>query len=159
FAFPRFYPPFSLWLSAGLAMAIGNTCLAVNLAFFLSALASGLAMYWAGTAIAADRRLALAAALVYISVPYRFVDVFARGALAESWTFAWYPLIVAGLWRTVSRRRMVWYLPVAVGGLVLSHNVTALYFMGFCAALVAAAWWWHGWRAAGLAALGVGLGF
>jgi hypothetical protein len=87
------------------------------------------------------------------------VDVFARGALAESWTFAWYPLVVVGMWRTLSRRRLVWYLPAAVAGLVLSHNITALYFLGFCAALAVAALRWHGWRAAGLAALGVALGF
>jgi hypothetical protein len=85
--------------------------------------------------------------------------VFARGALAESWTFAWYPLVVVGMWRTLSRRRLVWYLPAAVAGLVLSHSVMALYFLGFCAALCAAGWRWHGWRAAGLAALGVALGF
>ena len=158
YAFPRFYPPFSLWLSAGLALLVRDTCLGVNLAFFLSALASGIAMYAAVVWIVGDRRLAVASALVYVSMPYRFVDIFARGALAEAWTFAWYPLIVAGLWRAVTRRVVPWYLPVAVGGLVLTHNITALYFLAFCAGFTLLAWAWHGWPSAMLPALGLLLG-
>ncbi len=158
FAFPRFYPPLSLWLSAALALLVGDTCLGVNLAFFLSAVASGIAMYVAAAAILRDRWLSVASALVYVSLPYRFVDVFARGALAEAWTFAWYPIVVLGLWRSITRRVFPWYLPVSVAALLLTHNITALYFLVFCACFVLLGMKWHGWRAAILPSLALALG-
>lgn len=158
FAFPRFYPPLSLWLSAALALLVGNTVLGVNLAFFLSVLASAIAMYAGVWIVVRDERLALASTLVYVSLPYRFVDVFARGALAEAWTFAWYPLVVAGLWRAAAHRRVPWYLPLSVGALVLTHNITALYFLVFCAVFTALVWYWSTWRAALAPTLGVALG-
>jgi hypothetical protein len=160
FAFPRFYPPLSLWLSAWMSMLVGDTSLGVNLTFLLSVLASGLAMYFCVVSILGDRWLAVAASLVYVSTPYRFVDVFVRGALAEAWTFAWYPIVVAGLWHAAARRTFKWYLPVGVAALLVSHNITALYFLGFCSLFCALAVVWHGWRGALLpvAALGLGLG-
>lgn len=158
FAFPRFYPPVSLWLSAGLALAFDDAIFGTNIAFFLSVLASGLAMYFMVAMLARDRWLALGASLIYVSVPYRFVDVFVRGALAEAWTFVWYPIILAGLWRALTRRTLPWYLPAAVAALVLTHNITAVYFLGFCALFCALGLVWSGWRATLVAALGLALG-
>lgn len=158
FAFPRFYPPFSLWLSGGLALALGDRCLAVNVAFFLSALASAISMFAGVRLVVRDTRLALAASLVYVSLPYRFVDVFARGALAESWTFVWYPLIAAGLWRGAARRTMPWYLPVAVAGLALTHGITGVYVLALSGLFVVLACAVGGPRAAAGPALGLALG-
>lgn len=158
FAFPRFYPPFSLWLSAGLTLLVGDAVLGSNLAFFLSVLASGLSMYLMVAALAREKLVAVAASLLYVSVPYRFVDVFVRGALAESWTFFWYPLVFLGLWRAITKRVFPWYLPVSVAGLVLTHNITAIYFLGFCALVAAVGFFWNGWRAAILPAVGLALG-
>jgi hypothetical protein len=160
-AFPQFYTPFAYLVSAALAALYADPVVGVNLAFLLSAVASGLAMYFMGVTLTGDRLIALAAALVYVSVPYRLVDVFVRGALAESWSFAWYPLVIAGVWSAVARRSPPWYLPVSLAGLVLTHSISALYFMGFFALLVPLAWWWSGPRAGAAVvaagALGVGL--
>ena len=158
YGFPRFYPPFTLWLSAGLAMLFDDVVVGTHAAFFLSVLASGFAMYFMVAALARSKSVALAASLVYVSVPYRFVDIFVRGALAEAWTFVWYPIVVAGLWRAITRRVFPWYLPVGVAGIVLTHNITAIYFLGFCAVVCVAGLYWNGWKAAALPALGLALG-
>jgi hypothetical protein len=158
FAFPRFYPPLSLWLSAWMSMLVGDTCLGVNLTFLLSVVASALAMYFCVVSVLEDRWIAVAASLVYISAPYRFVDIFVRGALAEAWTFAFYPIVVAGLWHAAARRRFKWYLPVGVGALLVTHNITALYFLGFCAVFCVLAAFWHGWRGVVLPSVGLALG-
>lgn len=159
FAFPRFYPPFSLWLSAWMSMLVGDTSLGVNLTFLLSVVASALAMYFCVASVLRDRWLAVAASLVYISAPYRFVDVFVRGALAEAWTFAFFPIVVAGLWHAAARQRFKWYLPLGVAALLLTHNVTALYFLVFCAVFCVFAAAWRGWKGAVLPTAGLALGF
>jgi hypothetical protein len=158
YAFPRFYPPLTVWLAAGLTLLFEDVVAGTNAAFLLSVLASGFAMYFMVAALARSKSIALAAALIYVSVPYRFVDVFVRGALAEAWTFVWYPIVVAGLWRAITRRVFPWYLPVGIAGLVLTHNITAVYFLGFCALVCTVGFYWNGWRAAVLPALGLALG-
>lgn len=128
-AFPRFYPPFAYAAAVLASVAVGDVILGVHLSLLLSVILSGIAMYWMARRLGAGWAAALFAALLYVSVPYRFVDVFVRGALAESWTFVWYPLIVGGAWRGVRDGRFSWALPLGIAGLVLSHAVMALYFM------------------------------
>jgi hypothetical protein len=132
YAFPRYYPPFGYAVAVLLAAALGDAMLGVHLALLLSVLLSGLACYYLIRTLVDDRAIALTSALLYVSFPYRFVDVFVRGALAESWTFVWYPLILAGIWQTLRRGSAPWYLPLAVAALLLSHTVLALYFCCLC---------------------------
>lgn len=158
FAFPRFYPPLTLFLSAGLALLVGGVVVAVNLTFFLSVLASGFSMYAMTVGILRNRWIALGASLLYVSMPYRFVDIYVRAALAEAWTFVWYPLILLGLWRAVTRRTMPWYLPVSICALVLTHNITAVYFLAYCGLFTLCAMALRGWRIGIIPGLAVGLG-
>lgn len=162
FAFPRYYPPFTLLLSAVLVFVTGSVTMAVNFSFYLSVLLSGLSMYGLVHGISKDRMLAVAASLLYVSLPYRFVDIYVRGALAEAWTFVWYPLIVLGLWRSMTRRSLPWYLPFAIAGLALTHNITAVYFLAWCGAFTLLGMAIRGWKVGLLPALafvlGVGLG-
>ncbi len=158
FAFPRYYPPFTLLLSAGLVFLAGSVTMAVNLTFFLSVLLSGFSMYGLVNGILHDRRVAIAASLLYVSLPYRFVDIYVRGALAEAWTFVWYPLIVLGLWRSMTRRSLPWYLPFAIAGLVLTHNITAVYFLAWCGVFTLLGMYVRGWKTGLLPALAVVLG-
>ena len=157
-AFPSLYPPFAYIVAVALAFVFGNIVWGVNLAFLLAVIFSAWAMYWCVLVINADRRVALASALLYISFPYRFVDVFVRGALAESWSFVWMPLVVAGAWATFTRRRLVWYLPVAWAGLFLTHTVMSLYFVVVFVLLALLALRWRGWRTVALLAVGLALG-
>jgi hypothetical protein len=158
YAFPSLYPPFSYMVAVALAFVFSNIVWGVNVALLLAVILSGWAMYWCLLVVNADRRIALASALLYISFPYRFVDVFVRGALAESWSFVWMPLIVAGAWATFTRRRLVWYLPVAWAGLFLTHSVIALYLVLVFGLLALLGLRWGGWRTAALLAVGLALG-
>jgi hypothetical protein len=160
-AFPQFYAPLSYWVSAALMLLTGDCMLGVNLSALISVLLSGLTIYFMVIVLTRDKLIAVAAAFIYISVPYRFVNIFVRGSLAESWTLVWYPLIFAGIWTVVKRRILPWYLPVGIGGLLLSHNLMPLYFAPLCAILGILTLQWSGWRAASMlllcAALGLGL--
>jgi hypothetical protein len=139
YAFPRFYPPFAYGVAVALTAATSDVVLGVHLSFLASVLLSVLTMYIFVTSITRDRLVGLLGAIAYISFPYRFQDVFVRGALAECWSFIWYPLILLGGWRIRQGGRVPWYLPIAGAGLVLSHSQMALYFGVVCVLLLACA--------------------
>lgn len=139
YAFPRFYPPLANAVAVAVTMATGDVVAGVHLSFLVSVIGSALAMYALLMAWTGSRGAALVGALAYIGVPYRFEDVFIRGALAESWAFVWYPLILLGLWRTGREGRVPAYLPFVGAALVLTHPPMALYFAGVVA-LLAPVW-------------------
>lgn len=72
---------------------------------------------------------ATGAAVLYGFAPYRFVDLYVRGALGEHVAFVFPPLILAGI-SGVSRGKNIhiWgpVTSVAVTGLLLSHNAVSL---------------------------------
>ncbi|WPB78319.1 hypothetical protein KYC5002_04005 [Archangium violaceum] len=157
-AFPFFHPPLAYWLSAFLGLSLGDMVVGVNVSFLLSVLLSAWAMYGMGMALSGRRWLALMGALLYISLPYRFVSVFVIGALEESWTFLWYPLVLTGAWWTLTRQRLSWLLPLSVAALLLTHAVMGLYFLALGALGLGAAGFRLGWREVGRVAAGGLLG-
>ena len=82
----------------------------------------------------------LAATVVFLAFPYRLVDLFVRGALPEFAAFLWLPLVAWGLtallrnlatqtsWRPKLRLSAPAFVfaALAVAGLVLTHNLSAL---------------------------------
>ncbi|NOZ76728.1 MAG: YfhO family protein [Euryarchaeota archaeon] len=78
---------------------------------------------------------ALVGAVLYMYAPYRFVDVYVRGTLAESFSFVLFPLVLYLLDQAlkdpgVARLNL---LALAYACLVLTHNVMALVFTCFLA--------------------------
>lgn len=102
-----------------------------KLVFATAYLASILAMFiWAmaqwGTAAG------LIAGLLYGFAPYRFVDMYVRGALGEHVAFVFPPLILYGLllaaWEDSVSPRSSLIISLSTAGLVLSHNALSLIF-------------------------------
>lgn len=96
-----------------------------KLALALSLILSGILMY-----LALSSKFGILAAwvgaLVYTLAPYRFVDIYVRGALGESLTFIFPPLLIWGF-ATSS-------LPLLVlgwAGLFLTHPLASAAFSGF----------------------------
>src|SRR3712207_2782630 len=119
---PLAYGPSLLAHLAGLDVA---SSFELATAFWL--VLSAFAMYALGRALFGPVP-ALTAALVYVSLPYQLVDVYVRGALAETAAFSWLPLVAACLVlaRRDGRARWSVGLALSVTGLVLTHNITAL---------------------------------
>ena len=101
---------------------------AVKMLFMVGLLLAGLAMYgyvrelWGSAA-------GIIAATSYVFAPYLlFIDPHARGDLAESFSFAWFPLALWALDR-LRRRPSPWnWLAsvLAVAAIILTHNLMAL---------------------------------
>lgn len=70
----------------------------------------------------------VAAAVVYGYSPYRFVDLYVRGALGEHVAFIFPPLIGLSIWKLAKTMKIYYWLILAfsVWGLVLSHNAVSL---------------------------------
>jgi len=159
YGYPLFdvYAPLSIYVSEFFHLVGLGYVEAVKATFALGWVFSSFAMY--GFA----RRLfgaqgGLLAAVVYTFVPYRIVDVYVRGSLAESFAFVFVPLVLwsfgelasgghlSAMWREDGNpapdRRVNWrqvaFAGSSLAGLVLTHNGMAL----ICAPLVLAYCLW-----------------
>lgn len=72
-----------------------------------------------------DTRSALVGAIVFSFVPYWFVDIYVRGSIGEVFALFFF----MGALASIESERTV-LLPLAVAGVVLSHNILALLFVG-----------------------------
>jgi len=160
-AFPRYYPPLPYAVGTLLAALTGDLVWGVNLAFLLAALTSAATGYAFVRGVVGDDRLAICGALVAVSAPYRLAQVFVRGALAEAWSLALHPLVLLGCWRAIERGQAPVYLPLALAGLLLSHQITLPFALPLFMALALVAARAQGPRVlarlAAMAVLGVGL--
>lgn len=67
--------------------------------------------------------------LLYLWAPYRFLDVYVRGAVPESFAFIFPPLIFLSGEKLISKKWFVMNV-LAICALILSHNILALLFVG-----------------------------
>ena len=103
----------------------------IKIVFVVSSIASTFAMFWALAQIF-SKNAATAGALIYLFVPYRFVDLYVRGSLGENLAFTFVP-IIAGCIFNLAKGHIIYapILSLAVGLLTISHNVMALLFLPF----------------------------
>ncbi|MEX2028055.1 MAG: YfhO family protein [Candidatus Curtissbacteria bacterium] len=101
----------------------------IKIVFAASTVASSLAMFWA-----LSQRFSLpasfAASVLYIFIPYRFVDLYVRGSLGESLAFAAVPLCLGAIFKVAKGNKIFLpFLSLSVSTLILSHNVIAFLFL------------------------------
>jgi hypothetical protein len=104
----------------------------VKLVFATAFVASVFAMYaWAGLQWGVTA--GFLAAILYGFAPYRFVDLYVRGAIGEHVAFVFPPLILWGILKLAQEKKKLtaWVLVIAVStaGLLLSHNALSLMFL------------------------------
>jgi hypothetical protein len=144
FAFGYGYPFFNIYgplaFYAGEALHLAGLSFvdAVKAVFALSITLSGLAMYGfakrvlgppSGRGEPVPRSAAgLVAAVAYMVMPYRLVDVYVRAGLAESVAYVWVPLVLWGTWATLHRPRLanVLGLALAYAALLFTHPLTVM---------------------------------
>ena len=138
FAFGYGYPFFNIYgplaFYAGEALHLAGLPFvdAVKAVFALSITLSGLAMYGFVREVLGRRGQSSAAGLVaavaYMVMPYRLVDLYVRAGLAESVAYVWVPLVLWGTWATLHRPRLanVLGLALAYAALLLTHPLTAI---------------------------------
>ncbi len=105
----------------------------VKLVFAVSYVGSGFAMYlWAKNAL--GEKAGMVCAALYLYAPYRFVDLYVRGAIGEHVAFLFAPLVLLFLLHLSqeikkSSSLSFVFLTLSITGLLLSHNALALMFL------------------------------
>lgn len=130
----NFYPPLIYYVSLFFKLLgftyIDATKLMIATGFVLSAFG----MY-AFSRFYLSRLASLVTAVAYLYAPYHAVDAYVRGALSEFWAFVFIPLIFlsfAALHKKPTIGRSI-VVALALTGLIITHNLTALmsgFFLG-----------------------------
>jgi uncharacterized membrane protein len=109
---------------ASLFHAVGFSFVdSTKIVFGLALVASALTMYlWMRAAF--GKKAGILGALLYVFAPYRFVDLYVRGAIGEHTAFIFPPLILYFLYK----HKFVG-ASLALAALILSHNAIALMFL------------------------------
>ena len=108
-----------IWHQAGLSY-VASYKLTLGLSFVLS----GVLMYLALTRLASPLA-AWVGALLYSLAPYRFLDIYVRGALGEAVAFVFAPVVLSGVLRSSFP-----LLTIGWTGLFLTHPLAAAIFSG-----------------------------
>lgn len=94
----------------------------MKIIFAMTVPLSGIAMFLAARKLWKNNLAAVVCSLLYLYLPYRLVNLYVRGSIGESISTIFYPLII---WLSPS-------LPLtalAFGGLIMAHNIAAVYFL------------------------------
>lgn len=103
----------------------------IKIIFVLSTVASVLAMFWALSQVSGISA-SLAGAIVYLFIPYRFVDLYVRGSLGENMAFVFVPLIAGCIIKfKKGEKKFLPLLSISVAAFILSHNVVAVLMLPF----------------------------
>jgi hypothetical protein len=139
YPFFNIYGPLSTYTGQAMHLLGFGFTDAVKIVFALSVVLSGLAMYGFVKQVL-GRQAALVAAVAYMVIPYRLVDIYVRAALAESVAYLFVPLVLWGVWVTLHRPRLVNILGLAFAyaALLFTHPLTALLLTLILVFLVAA---------------------
>ncbi len=143
YPFFNFYAPLAFYVGFLYRLLGVSTVQAIQ----LSQLTAFIAAAWGSFGLA--RRwyhrdwVALVVSAAYTTAPFHLVNVYVRGdSIAEFWAMAFYPLVILAADqllttdRTRGRTGINWlngvaWLALAYGGLVLSHNISAMIFSPF----------------------------
>ena len=119
-----YYPPLSFFLTSFLRPFFANDPHGwhqIGVSCSIAIVASGFAAYlWLKEAT--DHFSAMAAAVLYMAMPYHLADVYLRGSLSEAWAFVWMPLILLFTDRIVQGRRLAFIgLASTYALLIMTH--------------------------------------
>lgn len=121
-----FYPPIACYLPIMLMFfTFGNILNAFKLMVFIAILMSGINMFNLIFDITKSKKASLIVTLLYLTVPYKIIDIYVRMAIGEILAFAFIPLLFQGLYDIVNNDGKKWYLLViGAVGILLSHTIS-----------------------------------
>lgn len=131
FGYPLFvfYPPLVYGLGEIIHLLSISFISSIKAVFFLSFFLSGVAMFVLGRYLYGPLA-GVVGSTFYLLAPYRAIDVYVRGALAEAFSFVWTPLII---WSFLKLQKKPSSLNVILSAiflalLMLTHNLILLPF-------------------------------
>lgn len=127
-----FYSPLTAYMSVVFRIFNFSYVNCLKLCMFVIVLLSGLTMYKLTLRITKNKKLATLASIIYILAPYRITDMYIRTALAELASFIFIPIVFEGLYIIVNEEKKSYKLALGAAGLILTHQVIAMYTAIIC---------------------------
>lgn len=131
YGYPTFVYSYSFpyYLGAFLKIFIPNFETVFKLLIFLSVLLSGITFYIFARLLTAPLS-ALVGSVFYLTAPYRFADIYERGALGEALVFIFLPLLFLSP-HTIKRNKSLGFLitSLTVFAAIITHALTFLIFL------------------------------
>lgn len=127
-----FYSPLTAYMSVMFRIFNFSYVNCLKLCMFVIVLLSGLTMYKLTLRITKNKKLATLASIIYILAPYRITDMYIRTALAELASFIFIPIVFEGLYIIVNEEKKSYKLALGAAGLILTHQVIAMYTVIIC---------------------------
>lgn len=127
----NFYSVLPYYIGGFLTFFFGFVGAAKGL-FFLAVLTGGISMYFLGSELF-GKSGGMTAGILYAYAPYRALDAFVRGAIAESFALAIIPLVFYFNLRLLRYGRFRDFIGLAIsfGGFLMCHNIMTMFFMPF----------------------------
>lgn len=121
-----FYPDLILLPFAAVGL-FTNTYFAYDTMTFVMTILCGMSMYHMVRVIFSSRYAAFIGAILYTFAVYRIYDIYHRGALGETLSFTFLPLVFLGLYYVVKGDYRKWYI-LAIGYtlLIYSHVIASV---------------------------------
>jgi hypothetical protein len=124
-----FYAPLVYYALSAIHALLGDWSRSIEAVAALAAMGSAAAFYFYARSFLSPTASAIAA-LLYLLLPYRLIDLYHRGALAELIAFAWMPLVMLMLGASVKRMsaRRIIFGAIAFALLIVTHPPVAYAF-------------------------------
>ncbi|MEK7526377.1 MAG: hypothetical protein AAB546_02770 [Patescibacteria group bacterium] len=105
----------------------------LKLVFIASLVLSAISMFYLAKHLWKSNFAGFLSAIIYLYAPYRAVDVWVRGALPESVSFVFYPLIILFFEKYLAKQKKTDLLlfGLSVSALVVNHNLSFVLFLPF----------------------------
>jgi hypothetical protein len=130
----NFYAPLAYYIGGIASFFVPSVISATKLMMGIGITLSGLAMYVYARELW-GRNGGIIAATLYLFAPYHAVNIYVRGDVAEYFAYAFYPLVLLGVYKiiTAGSRKYRWIVLTAVSYacVILSHNLSAVMFTPF----------------------------
>lgn len=131
FGYPlfNFYSAFPYYIGGGLSFFLGYIG-AAKVLFFIPLFFGYLFMYLLGKELF-GRKVGFVVATIYAFAPYRALDSYVRGAIAESFALMLFPLILFFGYRLTKNTTQINFTGAALSlaALLTTHNIMSLFFI------------------------------
>lgn len=128
-----FYSPLTAYLPLIFKLIVKSYVLTLKLFMFSTILLSGIFMYKLVYSISKSYKASIISSVIYMCTPYHLTDLYNRIAIAELASFMFLPILFIGIYDLFYKKgKKSYYISIGATGLIISHNVIAVFTAIFC---------------------------
>lgn len=128
-----FYSPLTAYFPLIFRLFTSSYVVILKLFMLLTMMFSGVFMYQFVYKLSKSHKAGVITAILYMCAPYHLTDLYNRIAVAELASFIFLPIVFSGMYKLFHvRNKFPYGIVIGAVGLILAHNVLAIYTAIFC---------------------------